>query len=146
LDDLIVTPILSPVTYFILIIGITLAKSYLNLPEEISIWIDKTLFVLALIVFFLIVIRFFQGLMEVVANDFIKRVEEKRPEELEEEKKSVERIKKQVKEIANIVLTIIAILTILSNMGLNLRAIWASLGIGGTDQEAQRTSPRQARS
>jgi len=131
LDDLIVTRIFGPVTYFILIIGIALAKSYLNLAEEVSFWIDKILLILGLIVFFFIVIRFFQGLIEVVANDYIKRVEEKRPEELEEQKKTVERIKKQVREIANMVLTIIAILTILSNVGVNLKAIWASLGIGG---------------
>jgi len=131
LDDLIITRIFAPVTYFILIIGIALAKSYLSIAEEVSFWIDKILFILGLMVFFFIVIRFFQGLIEMVANGYIKRVEEKRPEELEEQKKSVERIKKQVREIANMVLTIIAILTILSNVGVNLKAIWASLGIGG---------------
>ncbi len=131
LDDLIITHIFAPVTYFILIIGVALAKSHLNLAETVSFWIDKVLLILGLIIFFFIVIRFFQGLIEVVANGYIKRVEKKRPEELEEQKRSVERIKKQVREIANMVLTIIAILTILTNVGVDLKAIWASLGIGG---------------
>ncbi|MBW1767539.1 MAG: mechanosensitive ion channel [Deltaproteobacteria bacterium] len=131
LDDLIIARIFAPVTYFILIIGVALAKSYLNLAETVSFWIDKVLLTLGLIVFFFIVIRFFQGLIEVVANGYIKRIEKKSPEELEEQKRSVERIKKQVREIANMVLTIIAILTILSNVGVDLKAIWASLGIGG---------------
>lgn len=131
LDDLIVTRIFAPMTYFILIIGIALAKSHLNLSEKVSFWIDKVLLILALIVFFFIVIRFFQGIIEVVANGYIKRIEEKGPEDLEEQKRFVERIKKQVREIANMILTLMAILTILSNVGVDLKAIWASLGIGG---------------
>lgn len=131
LDDLIVTRIFTPMTYLILIVGIALAKSYLDFAKKMSFWIDKALLILGLIVFFFIVIRFFQGLVEVVANGYIKRVKQQRPEELEEQKRTAERIKKQVREIASMILTLIAILTILSNVGVDLKAIWASLGIGG---------------
>ena len=131
LDDLIVTRIFTPMTYFIIIIGITFAKNYLKLADQVSFWTDKILLILGLMVFFFILIRFFQGLVEIVANGYIKRVEENRPDELEEQKRTVERIKKQVREISNMIFTLIAILTILSNVGVNLKAIWASLGIGG---------------
>jgi len=130
-DDLILTRVFAPMTYFVLIIGIALAKTYLNLAETLSFWIDKVLLISGFIVFFFIVIRFFQGLTEVVAKEYLKRVAAKRPEELEEQTRTAERIKKQAREIGNMVFAIIAILTILSNVGVNLKAIWASLGIGG---------------
>lgn len=131
LDDLIVTRIFRPMTYFILIIGIAFAKGYLNLTDKISFWTDKILLILGLMVFFYILILFFQGLVEIVANEYMKKVEKSRPDELEAQKRTVERIKKQVREISNMILTLIAILTILSNVGVDLKAIWASLGIGG---------------
>jgi len=130
-DDLILTRVFAPMTYFVLIIGIALAKTYLNLAETLSFWIDKALLISGFIVFFFMVIRFFQGLAEVVAKEYLKRVAAKRPEELEEQTRTTERIKKQAREIANMVFAIIAILTILSNVGVDLKAIWASLGIGG---------------
>jgi len=131
LDDIIVARVLTPITYFFLILGIVFSKGYLNLNDRLSFWIDKVLLILGLMVFFFIVIRFFQGLIDVMANGYIKSLEERKPEDLEEQKRTVERIKKQVREIANMILTLIAILTILSNVGVDLKAIWASLGIGG---------------
>jgi len=41
------------------------------------------------------------------------------------------RTKKQIVEIVSMILGIIAVLTILSNVGVNLKAVWASFGIGG---------------
>jgi len=65
-DELLVERIFVPVTYFGLIIGAVLAKRHLVLSENISLWADKTLLVLGLITFFLILIRFTQGFIDAV--------------------------------------------------------------------------------
>lgn len=131
LDDLIIKRIFTPLTYLFVILGITLSKTNLSVNPEISLWLDKILLVFSIAILFLIIIRFIQGLVEVGASGYLKKLEQKKPKDLEEQKKNVERIKKQVKEVANMVLGLLAILTILSNLGVNLKAIWASLGIGG---------------
>jgi MscS family membrane protein len=131
LDDLIIKRILPPLTYLFLIIGIALAKSNLNINVKVSFWLDKILLVLGIAILFVIIIRFVQGLIAIVANEYIEKLEQKPPEDLAEQKITVERIKKQIREVANMVLVLLAILTILSNLGVDLKAIWASLGIGG---------------
>lgn len=131
LDDFIVNRIFPPIVYMVIIIGLAFAKSYLKFNPTADVWLDKILFGAGLAVFFLLVIRFAKGLVEVVGDAYVKKLELSEPEDLDEQKKTVERIKKQVAEILNMVLAILAILTILSNLGVDLKAIWASLGIGG---------------
>ncbi|MCK4788199.1 MAG: mechanosensitive ion channel family protein [Desulfobacteraceae bacterium] len=131
LDDLIVERVFSPLVYFILIFGLAMAKSHLKLAESISSWLDKILFVLGLVLFFVILSRFIQGLIELVASGYIKRIRQKSPVNLEDYIRNADRVKKQVREISKMVLGLLAILTVLSNLGVDLKAIWASLGIGG---------------
>ena len=130
-DELLVARIFVPVTYFGVIIGTAMAKRHLNLSEKISSWSDKILLVLGLITFFYILIRFIQGLIEVVTDEYIKKIERKKENNIGELKKLTLRTKKQIREIATMILILVAILTILSNVGVNLKAIWASFGIGG---------------
>ncbi|MDY6852954.1 MAG: mechanosensitive ion channel family protein [Thermodesulfobacteriota bacterium] len=131
LDELIVKRIFTPGVYILVVLGLALAKSYLNLPARVSLWLYNILLVLGLAVFFLMVIRFVQGLVEVLADEYKKRLKQRQPPDLAEQIRTVERIKKQVREIAGMVLALLALLTILSNLGVDLKAIWASLGIGG---------------
>lgn len=130
-DELLVERIFVPVTYFGLIIGAVLAKRHLVLSENISLWADKTLLVLGLITFFLILIRFTQGFIDAVTDEYIKKAERQKREDIGEQKKFILRTKKQIVEIVSMILGIIAVLTILSNVGVNLKAVWASFGIGG---------------
>ncbi len=131
LDDLIVEHVFSPLVYFIPIFGVAVAKNHLKLAESISFSLDKILLVLGLVLFFIILTRLIQGLIEVVATGYIKRARQKSPVDLQEQINNASRIKKQVREISKMVLGLLAILTILSNLGVDLKAIWASLGIGG---------------
>ncbi|MDY6838196.1 MAG: mechanosensitive ion channel [Thermodesulfobacteriota bacterium] len=130
-DDLIVKRIFSPVTFLILVAGIAMAKGHLKVAERVSFWIDRVLLVLGLAIFFFLLIRVFQGLTETLASGYNKRLKQEGPTGVEEQINTVNRIKKQVVEIGNMVLGVLAVLTILSNLGLDLKAIWASLGIGG---------------
>ncbi len=131
LDDFVVNRLFPPVIYLLIVIGLYFAKSTLEFHADISMWLDRILFAIGLAVFFLLIIRFARGFIELAANSYLQRLAKAEPDNLEEQKRSVERIKKQVSEIANMALGIMAILTILSNLGVNLKAIWASLGIGG---------------
>jgi MscS family membrane protein len=131
LDDLIVERVFSPLTYFILIIGVALAKSHIVLTPGISLWVDRILAVLGIVIGFVIVMRFIEGLIELLTSGYIKRLRQMEPSDLEEQIRTAERVKKQVREVSKMVLGVLAILTVLSNLGVDLKAIWASLGIGG---------------
>jgi len=130
-DDLIVKRIFSPITFLILVAGIAMAKGHLKMAETVSFWLDKVLLVLGLAIFFFVLIRLFQGLTQTVASGYVNRLRQKAPKGVEEQINTVHRIRKQVTEIGNMALGGLAVLTILSNLGLDLKAIWASLGIGG---------------
>ncbi|MDY6990255.1 MAG: mechanosensitive ion channel [Thermodesulfobacteriota bacterium] len=130
-DDLIVERIFTPITFLILVAGIAMAKGHLAVADSVALWMDKVLLVLGLAIFFFVLIRVFQGLTETVANGYVKRLKERGTTGVEEQINTVSRIRKQVTEIGNMVLGVLAVLTILSNLGLDLKAIWASLGIGG---------------
>jgi len=130
-DDLIVERIFTPITFLILVAGIAMAKGHLEVVDSVAFWMDKVLLVLGLAIFFFVLIRVFQGLTETVASGYVKRLKERGATGVEEQINTVNRIRKQVTEIGNMVLGVLAVLTILSNLGLDLKAIWASLGIGG---------------
>jgi MscS family membrane protein len=117
--------------YLIVVIGLAVAKSHLIIAPSIDMWLDKILFAVGLAVFFMLIIRLVRGAVEIAAEAYVFKIEQLGAKDLEEQKKAVERIKKQVTEILNMILVILAILTILSNLGVDLKAIWASLGIGG---------------
>ncbi len=130
-DDLVVRRVLGPASRYVPLAGLWVAKAQLAVPAPWSDWIDRVLVVAGLVIFFSIAVRFVQGVVEVAAGAYLRRIEASAPRDLEERRRAVERVKKQVREIANMVLWILGLLTILSNLGVDLKAIWASLGIGG---------------
>lgn len=131
LDDFVIEKLFPPIIYILLLVGVAFALGNLKIGPEIRLWIDRLLFAIGLGVFFLLIMRFVQGAVDVGMDSYGDRIKEENPEDLERQLRSIERIKKQVKEILNMVLTVMAILTILSNLGVDLKAIWTSLGIGG---------------
>ncbi len=130
-DDLVVRRVLAPASRYVPLVGLWAAKAQLAVPTPWSEWIDRGLVVAGLVIFFSIAVRFVQGMVEVAAAAYLQRLEAAAPQDLEDRRRAVERVKKQVREIANMVLWILGLLTILSNLGVDLKAIWASLGIGG---------------
>lgn len=131
LDDRIVKNLLTPMTNFIFIIGIAVAVNMLNMPEHIREWVNRILLAISLAIFFFLLIRIVQLAIELIASSYLKNVAKKNPESLAKETLNVERIKRQATEVSKMVIVVMAVLTILSNLGFNLKAIWASLGIGG---------------
>ncbi len=131
LDDLLVKRVLSPAVHLVLVAGLWLARTNLTVEEPLSSWIDRGLLIAALVILFVIAVRFVQGLVEIGARTYLERLEARGVKDLEEHRRTVARIEKQVREVANMVLWILGLLTILSNLGVDLKAIWASLGIGG---------------
>ncbi|WP_025321253.1 mechanosensitive ion channel family protein [Deferrisoma camini] len=131
LDDLLVGRVLAPAVHLALLGGLWLAKSNLAVAEPFSGWIDRGLLVVALVLFFAIAIRFVQGLVELGGRAYVERLEAQAVDDLEERRRTVVRVEKQVREISTMVLWILGLLTVLSNLGVDLKAIWASLGIGG---------------
>ena len=131
LDDLFVERIFPPLRYLILVVGIAIAKGHLQFPEKFSFWFDKFLVVVGIAVFFVIIIRIVHGLIEIIGKGCVKRLQQRQPADLQSQVRNVERIKKQVREIGNMLISLLGVLTILSNLGVDLKAIWASLGIGG---------------
>ncbi|MDY6951328.1 MAG: mechanosensitive ion channel [Thermodesulfobacteriota bacterium] len=130
-DDLVVDRIFTPITFLILVAGMAMAKAHLEVADSVAFWVDKALLVIGLAIFFFVLVRVFQALTETVASGYVKRLRQTDPTGVQEQIDTVNRIRKQVTEIGNMVLGALAVLTILSNLGLDLKAIWASLGIGG---------------
>jgi len=123
--------ILSPLALFVIVGGIALARNNLSVPKTLSFWLDKAIMILLLVMFFVVLIRIVHALIEFMAAGYIRRSEEFAAENLEERKRKAVRIKKLAREVTTLALGVMALLTILSNLGLNLKAVWASLGIGG---------------
>ncbi len=131
LDETIIGRIFSSLILLIPIFGLAIAKNQLSINERISSWADKILLVLELVIFFIFLTRLVHALVEWIANEYVKKLREKGRGNLEEEIANAKRFKKQAKEITKMVFAALAVLTILSGVGVNLKAIWASLGIGG---------------
>jgi len=131
LDDLFVERIFPPLRYLVLVVGIAIAKGHLQFPEKFSFWFDKFLLVVGIAIFFVIIIRIVHGLIEIIGKGYVKQLQQRQPDDLQNQVRNVERVKKQVSEIGNMLISLLGLLTILSNMGVDLKAIWASLGIGG---------------
>ena len=131
LDDIIVKNLLQPLVYLFMVIGFYFAKENLKLNPKLTLWLNKALITTIFVILFVMTTRFFQELIDVVGDEYLKKIKQKHPETLREQTQRIKQLKKQVREITLTVLMVIFLLTLLSNLGLNLKAIWTSLGIGG---------------
>lgn len=131
-DDVIVKAIMGPATWLVAIGGAMVAVEGLILSERAEIWFYRILSIGAIMVLYRAIYKLIKGGSELVAEGFVKKnsvgLDDEGVAALE---KSAARVSRQVKEVAGMVIVILAFLTILSNIGVDLKAIWASLGIGG---------------
>lgn len=131
-DDVIINAVLGPATWLIAIGGAVVAKEGIEFTERAELWTNRILTVAAVTVLFLILYRLFRGGSELAVEEYLKRTTKAMTEEEKAaEAKTAARITRQINEVAGMVIILLAVLTALSNMGVDLKAIWASLGIGG---------------
>jgi serine/threonine protein kinase len=125
---MVVTPIFSLIALLVPIAAIVISKRHLYIDYKISLWIDKILLISTHIIVLFVLIRFFYGIIESVVSGYVERIEQERPKDLSEHKKSVELIRQQTRAMVSGLIIIIAVLAILANMGADLTAMWVLLG------------------
>ncbi|TLN17664.1 mechanosensitive ion channel [bacterium] len=131
-DDVIIDAVKGPAVWLVVLGVMTAAREGLVLTPRATLWTDRALTAGVVAVFFLAAYRLFKGGADLMAEEYIKKTSEGADEaEIEAKKRQVARIKRQVSEVAGMVIILLALLTTLSNLGVDLKAIWASLGIGG---------------
>jgi MscS family membrane protein len=131
LDDMIADRVLPAAVYLVFVGGLWVAYGHLTIPDLLATGIEKGLVAAALVLVFLVLVRLVVGSVDVVAGAYVGRLEARGVEDLEAQRALADRVRKQVREVAAMLLWGLGILTLLSNLGVNLKAIWASLGIGG---------------
>ncbi len=125
-DDLIFERVMKPIIPIFIIIGIFMGKNILDLPANINQMIEKILIAVLLFLLFQMLILSLRHL----TDHWIERVSS-RTDMSAEKRDEVRRLGKQVKELVFPVVGVIGGLTILSNLGLDLKVLWTSLGVGG---------------
>ncbi len=132
LDDVVVKGVLAPASWLVVVIGVKIAKEGLTLAEGLTMWIDRLLSVASIAILFVAAHRVLNATTEALCQSYFERTEKgKSPAELILLEAAVKRVSRQIKEVGNMVIIIMAALTVLSNLGVDVKAIWASLGIGG---------------
>ena len=112
-DDLFVRRLLPLLTYLILAGSLVVAKAHLQLPGTLNAWLHRFFLALLLALLFAVIIRLLQGIIDLAARRYVQALKTAAPGDLELRLRNAERIKKQVKEICNMVIGLLAILTIL---------------------------------
>jgi len=125
-DDLIFERVMKPIIPIFIVIGIFMGKSILDLPANINQMIEKILIAVLLFLLFQMLILSLRHLTDY----WIVRVSS-RTDISAEKRDEVRRLGKQVKELVFPVVGVLGGLTILSNLGLDLKVLWTSLGVGG---------------
>jgi MscS family membrane protein len=131
-DDAIVKGVLSPAVWLVVVVGVSMAKEGLVMGEGVALWVERALAVTSLAILFVALIRTFKAIVEGMTQRYVERAG-KGKDEKEQARITQEaaRVKRQVSEIGNMLFIVIALLSVLSNLGVDVKAIWASLGIGG---------------
>ncbi len=125
-DDLIFERVRQPIIPIFIVIGIFMGKNILDLPPNINQLIEKILIAVLLFLLFQMLILFLRHL-----TDYWIGRASSRTDMSQEKCDEVQRLGNQVKELVFPVVGVIGALTILSNLGLDLKVIWTSLGVGG---------------
>ena len=126
LDDLILRRIMKPIIPIFIVLGIFMGKNILALPPNIDLLVEKILVAVVLFLLFQMLILSLRHL----TDHWIERVGS-RTDLSVEKRDEIRRLGKQVKELVFPVVGVIGALTILSNLGLDLKVLWTSLGVGG---------------
>lgn len=131
-DDVIIRAVMGPSTWLVAVGGALIAKEGLILTERADLWANRILSVCAILVLYVGMYRLFQGGSGLLVEEFVRKSSKSETEEQRRnEAKTVARITRQLNEVAGMVIVLLAVLTALSNLGVDLKAVWASLGVGG---------------
>ncbi len=125
-DDLIFERVMKPIIPIFIVIGIFMGKNILDLPSNINQLVEKILVAVLLFLLFQMLILSLRHLTDY----WIVRVSS-RTDLSAEKRDEIRRLGKQLKELVFPVVGVLGGLTILSNLGLDLKVIWTSLGVGG---------------
>ena len=131
LDDMLIQRAAMPVSLLVMVGMAYIAVARLHLGPVVEKWVVRGLQVVAIALVFILVMRLVRVMLEFAAGIYLKGLSTRRPEVYEQQKETAERVKKQLVEVTNMFLGVLGILTIVSAMGVDLGAVWASLGIGG---------------
>lgn len=131
LDDRLVSRGLPPLAWLAVLLGVWVAQAGLAMPEAARGWVHKTLLVTAVALAFLLLVRLADVAIEAAAHLYLRGVARRQPDQYDQRASQTARVQKQVIEIANMALGIMGVLTVLATLGVDLTAVWASLGIGG---------------
>lgn len=131
-DDVIIEAVAGPATWLVAVGGAAIAKEGIAFSERCELWTHRILTVCAVTILYVALYRLIRGGAALGVEGYLKRSTAHMNEaEKAAEVKTAGRISRQINEIAGMVIVLLAVLTALSNMGVDLKAIWASLGIGG---------------
>lgn len=125
-DDLIFERVMKPIIPIFIVIGIFMGKNILDLSPNINQLVEKILVAVLLFLLFQMLILSLRHMTDY----WIVRVSS-RTDISAEKRDEIRRLGKQLKELVFPVVGVLGGLTILSNLGLDLKVIWTSLGVGG---------------
>ncbi|MGV8168619.1 MAG: mechanosensitive ion channel family protein [Candidatus Nanoarchaeia archaeon] len=121
LDDIIVEALNNPVVFFIFYIGFNYAYRTLSLTERATAVCKNISFILLAINISWIVIN----LVDAFIREYFQRIAEKTKSDLDDQLLPV------IRTVVKIIIVVIAIISILDNMGFDIASLLAGLGIGG---------------
>ncbi|PIZ96119.1 MAG: mechanosensitive ion channel family protein [Candidatus Magasanikbacteria bacterium CG_4_10_14_0_2_um_filter_33_14] len=119
-DDVIIISIANIKSSFYLVVSLYIAFSYINLLD----FLQKIVYLLFVLVLVFEVVRFLEGII----NYFVKKKMKSIDGEQDRETRSVMKI---ITLFLRITIWSLALLMVLSNLGINITSLIASLGIGG---------------
>ena len=131
IDDLLIRRCVTPLTMLLAAGGLWVAVDRLKLSEWADFWVTNVLKVAATLVCFFLFMRFVQVLVEALKGIYLAGLRARAQTLPPDQPARADRVAKQASEIINMVIGVLAVMTVLSMLGVNLMAIWASLGIGG---------------
>lgn len=130
-DDLLVKRCVTPLTLLLVAGGLWVAADRLAFSDLAEAWVGNGLAVLATLVCFFLFMRFIQVIIAAMKGVYLAGLRARSRELPPDQPAKAERVAKQATEVINMIIGVLAVMTVLSMMGVNLMAIWASLGIGG---------------
>ncbi|MDD3498722.1 MAG: mechanosensitive ion channel family protein [Candidatus Moranbacteria bacterium] len=127
IDDFMMTLIKSIKPPFYFLISIYLASRFLEIKEIISKFIDGVIFIAVVLQLILIA----QRIIDYVSIKIIQKTTRENGEMTEDEIRGEEAVVRTVGRVVKFIIWAMAILFVLSNMGVNVTSALAGLGIGG---------------
>jgi len=121
LDDILLDSLQQPIVFGMVVFGIWFALDNLYFPEDIKDYIDKSYFFLIIINFTWIIARIVSGLIE----EYVVPVVQKTESDLDDQLLPV------VRKTLKILIWSLGVIIALNNVGFNVGAVLAGMGIGG---------------